>query len=199
MVIVGASPWTTELALELKELGITTLIIDSAWYKLKEPRQLGLNTHFGEAVMELEEANIDLTEYSFLLAATDSNSYNALVCNAYTEDLGQNNVYQIPLGEEQDNLIEELPNAHSGRVVDTEINKAYKGNIKELFNQGWAFKKSNLTEEYQLNDFYEDNPPTSTINLLRIEKDKSIHFITNASKVKAKAGDTIISFSKLAN
>lgn len=194
LIIVGASPWATDLALELKDISVNTLIVDSTWYKLKQSRQLGLETHFGEAVIELENSNIDLTEYSYLLAATDSNSYNTLVCNNFAEDLGQTNVYQLPLGG--DELVEELPSSTSGQVVDTELNRVYKGNIKELFNQGWGFTKSNITGEYSYEDFDLDNPPALTINLLKVNKDKDIEFITDSEKVNAKAGDVIVSFIK---
>lgn len=196
LVIVGASPWATELALELKEININSLIIDSAWYKLKAPRQLGIETNFGEAISALEEGNIDLTEYSYLLAATDSNPYNALVCNTFSEDLGLNNVYQIPLGHEDDSVIEDLPNSMTGQVVDTELNRVYRGNIKELFNQGWSFKKTTLTDEYSIDDFHRDHTPSLTVNLLKIDKDKNINFITDSDDIKSKNGDIIISFSK---
>jgi NhaP-type Na+/H+ or K+/H+ antiporter len=196
LVIVGASPWATDLAIELKEIEVNTLIIDSAWYKLKTPRQLGIETFFGEAISALEEGNIDLTEYSYLLSATDSNSYNALVCSNFSEDLGLNNVYQIPLGNEHDSVIEDLPNSMTGQIVDTEINNVYKGNIKELFNQGWSFKKTHLSEEYKIENFHADNSPAKTINLLKVDKDKSINFITDSQKLNTKPGDIIISFSK---
>ena len=196
LVIIGASPWATELALELKEININTLMIDSAWYKLKSPRQLGLETYFGEAISALEEGNIDLTEYSYLLAATDSSTYNSLVCSTFSEDLGLNNVYQIPLGNEHDSVIGDLPDSVTGQVVDTEVDTAYKGNIKELFNQGWSFKKSNLTDEYKIEDFHKDNDPPTTINLLKVDKDKNIKFIIDSGNIKSKAGEVIVSFAK---
>ncbi len=196
LVIIGASPWATELALELKEININTLMIDSAWYKLKSPRQLGLETYFGEAISALEEGNIDLTEYSYLLAATDSSTYNSLVCSTFSEDLGLNNVYQIPLGNEHDSVIGDLPDSVTGQVVDTEVDTAYKGNIKELFNQGWSFKKSNLTDEYKIEDFHKDNDPPTTINLLKVDKYKNIKFIIDSGNIKSKAGEVIVSFAK---
>lgn len=196
VVIAGSSPWATDLALELKELEVNSLIIDSAWYKLKTPRQLGLDTYFGEAVSSLEEGEIDLTEYSYLLAATDNNSYNALVCTTFSEDLGLNNVYQIPLGNDSDTVIEDLPDSKTGQVIDTEISTVYKGNIKELFNQGWSFKRTTIREEYTLENYLEDHKPDITINLLKIDKEKNISFITDSEDVKAKDGETIISFSK---
>ena len=195
LVIVGASQWALDLALKLKELNVRTLVIDSAVYKLQMMQENNIETHLGEAVYELEQGNIDLTEYSYLLSATDSNSYNTLVCNNFATDLSANCVYQIALGKEFANN-EGLSKTKSGLIVALDNNNLFNSNIKDRLAQGWHFEACLLNEKYSLEDHLKNHDPELTINLLVVDKEKNIDFITNPEKIDAKATDTIISFSK---
>lgn len=193
LVIAGASTWATELAKTLQELGVPVMIVDSTWYKLKGPRQIGINTHYGEIIMDVEEGHLDLNEYDHLLAATDSNSYNTLVCNSLAEDFGRNNVYQLPL-DKAPGKIEELPTSQGGQVLESE--ELLFENLKQKLYYGWDFRKTTLTDEYSYERFKKDFNDIDSTHLMIIDKNKSIQFIVNPQKMNAKSGDTIISFTE---
>lgn len=190
LVISGSSPWSTELALVLQSRGIPALIVDSTWYKLQRPRQNGVNTHYGEIVVDVENGSLDLTEYSYLLAATDSNSYNALVCSSLMEDFGYKNVYQLPLDELKPSNLGELPVAQSKQALDDDL---LFDNLKQKFHYGWKFKHTTLTESFSYDKFRDNLNNFDSIHLMVIHPDKRIEFSTKDSK--PKAGDTIISFT----
>ncbi len=95
LIIVGGSAWATELGLLLKSKDIDVLIADRNWHGLREARQGGLTTFYGEILSEDAEFSIDFARYTNILAATEDPVYNALVCNSFVHELGRENVWQL--------------------------------------------------------------------------------------------------------
>lgn len=190
LIIVGASPWATELAGLLKEAGVPVMITDTSWYKLKRVRQFGINTHYGEIITDLEQGDLDLCDYSYVLAATESASYNTMVCTELAEDLGRVNVYQLPL--EDDSKIEEIPSSQDAQVLDNEVLE-YQ-NLQQRFYYGWTFNQTEITAEFSYSNFLEQYSELNPIHLLTIHKDKTVSFVLDESYANAKVGDTVISF-----
>lgn len=193
LMIVGSSPWATDLALELTNLEVPTLITDSSYEKLKYPRQQGVTTYHGEAVIDIEEGLLDLGGYSYLLAATDNDAYNALLCNVLVEDFGTNNIFQLPLNDSTE--LEELSTAVGGQVIRDD--KSVFENILTRYFYGWKFKTTQITPEYTYEQFKSGFSQRSAVHLITIKPDKSLSFVVDAEKVKVDAGDIVISFIKV--
>ncbi|MEQ8662467.1 MAG: sodium:proton antiporter, partial [Gammaproteobacteria bacterium] len=79
LVVVGASPWSIDLAARLKELEVPVLVVDASWHRLRPARLAGLPIHFGQVVSESAGQSLDLATIGYVLAATDNDAYNALV------------------------------------------------------------------------------------------------------------------------
>ena len=196
LVIVGSSRWATEFAKTLTAHGVKVLIIDSNWYKLKRPRQQGIKVHYGEIVLDIETGQLDLSDYGYLLTATDNNAYNAYVCGSLGEDFGKNNIFQLPLMETEKSRIEQLPKNFGGQLLaDKEL---FYENIKQRIYYGWGFKATQLSKKFKFEDFKNIGDKFRETHLLTIHKDKSLDFITDLNKTKPKADDTIISFTNKA-
>lgn len=190
LIIVGASPWSTDLALELSKLDIPTLVVDANFEKLKYPRQMGVKTYHGEPVIEVEEGLLDLSEYSYLLAASDNDAYNALVCSVFSEDFNSNNIFQIPLDEE--NTLEDLPATVGGKVLGDD--KLVFENILTKYFYGWRFKATQITDDYDYETFKTSFDHRSAIHLITVKPDKSLSFVLDKNNAVVNSGDIVISF-----
>lgn len=192
LMIVGSSPWSTDLALELMKLEVPVLVTDSRYEKLKYPRQQGVATYHGQAVVDIEEGPLDLTNYSYLLAASDNDAYNALVCNVLTEDFGTNNIFQLPLNDATD--LEEISPSVGGQIIRDD--SLVFDNILTRYFYGWKFKATPITKEYSYEQFKNSFSQKSAVHLITVKPDKSLSFVVDPSQAKVEAGDIVLSFVK---
>jgi hypothetical protein len=87
----------------------------------------------------------------YLLAATDNDAYNALVCTRFGNEFGRSRVFQIPMPapeqHERKGLISGLrgQSAFAGTAIYEEI--------LHRFFQGWRFQKTRFTDSYTFNNY----------------------------------------------
>lgn len=191
LMIVGSTPWTIALAREMKALKAPVLIVDSSWQRLAPARREGLPYYHGEILNEATEHNLDLTPFQVLVAATDNEAYNALVCNEFAHEIGRDSVYQLgEVGEEDDKHT--LPVSLRGRAL---FESGFGvSDVNERQAEGWAFRKTKLSEEFDFEDAQEKLPESSHM-LLLIRADGRLRFFTHAARPEPRAGDIIISFT----
>src|SRR5690606_15556238 len=95
LLIVGSTPWTVALAKQVRELGNPVLIADASWRRLKLAKEAGIPAYHGEVLHEEAEHELDLNPFQVLVAATDNEAYNALVCSEFAPEIGSDSVYQL--------------------------------------------------------------------------------------------------------
>ena len=190
LLIAGATPWTIALAKQLHELETPVMLIDNNWRALKEARAAGLPTYHGEILNEATEHNLDLTPFQSLIAATENEAYNALVCSEFAPEIGTDKVYQLGDGEEDDHRT--LPAGLRGRALFT--TGLGVDDVSERQAQGWVFRKTRLSEQFNLEDA-ELMLPEAANMLLLLRANGSLRFFTHAAAPEPQAGDIIISFS----
>lgn len=189
LLIVGASAWSTELARVLKDLGCSVTVADASWHRLKLLRMAGLNYFYGQVISESAHQRLDLTETGYLLAATDNDAYNALVCSGFANELGRDRVKQLPMtfGDEQD------PKGYHRTIRGATVfdeNSIYD-DLLEKFYQGWRYQKTRITETYDSTRYFAE-VPQGAVQLLMIRADGSLVFNTQKHPLQPKLGDTVI-------
>ena len=95
VLLVGANPWTLRLGTLLKTLGIGVTIADASRIALERARAQGLETYAGDILDEVTEDELDLAEFQQLIAATDNEAYNALICSNLGPEVGYDAIAQI--------------------------------------------------------------------------------------------------------
>jgi len=100
LAIVGASPWSSELALTLHKAGVPVLLIDTYPGALRAARDAGVPTLQAELLSRHAEEGLADQPPDYLLAATRDELYNALVCTRLAPELGRERVYQLAPSEE---------------------------------------------------------------------------------------------------
>jgi sodium/hydrogen exchanger family protein/TrkA family protein len=99
LVLVGASAWTTDLAMTLHEQGVPVLLVDTFPGALDPARALGLPVLQAELLSEHGEQELQGRPADWLLAATPDDIYNGLLCARLGPELGRERVYQLgPVG-----------------------------------------------------------------------------------------------------
>ena len=191
LLIVGSTPWTIALAQELQSLKTPVMIVDSSWQRLAPARRASLPYYHGEILNEATEHNLDLTPFQVLVAATDNEAYNTLVCNEFAYEIGRDTVYQ--LGEAvSDDDPHAIPHSLRGRAL---FESGFGvSDVNERQAQGWIFRKTRLSEEFDF-DAAQQALPESGHLLLVLRKSGTLRFFTHAARPEPRPGDTVISFT----
>lgn len=190
ILIVGSTPWTISLAEQVQEMKAPVLIVDPSWQRLALARQKGIPFYHGEILNEATEHNLELAPYQNLVAATENEAYNALVCNEFAHEIGRDSVFQLGEAAQSDNR-HSLPESLRGRAL-FESGFGVE-DVSERQRQGWIFRKTKLSDEFDFEDARERLPDAANM-LLLTRRDGTIRFFTHAARPEPRAGDTILSF-----
>ena len=195
LLLVGGSAWTTALAQTVKQLGMPVLLADTNWNRLIAARREGIPVYYGEILSEAAEHRLDLSQYGALIAATDNDAYNALVCTDLGPEMGRSSVFQ--LGRTRTQAASERAERHQlhftvgGRTLFREGADYYE--LARLFREGWEFSKTPLTEQFDYESYLAARDPATKV-LFLLKADQRLNFSTTTQRVNAGPGDTVISF-----
>ncbi|MCC7410679.1 MAG: sodium:proton antiporter [Gammaproteobacteria bacterium] len=190
IILLGASPWSIDLARLLSALELPVRVVDASWHRLRPARLAGLSVYYGQILSEGAEQALDTSDIGWLLAATDNDAFNALACTRFANELGRNRVYQLPMGAEDD------PKGYLPSLRGT-IAFGEGGVYEELLRrhfQGWRCQKTRLTEDFSFADYRETLGPDAVI-LLALRRDGRIVFNTASTPLQAEAEDIVVSFA----
>ncbi|ALE17940.1 Na(+):H(+) antiporter [Altererythrobacter epoxidivorans] len=191
LLIVGSTPWTIALAKEMKALKTPVLIVDPSWQRLGAARREGLPFYHGEILNEATEHNLDLAPYQVLVAATDNEAYNALVCNEFAHEIGRDMVFQLGENVEDDDRHALPPSIRGRALFESGFGVT---DVNERQARGWIFRKTKLSEEFDFTDAQQKLPESAHM-LLLVRAGGRLRFFTHAARPEPRPGDTIISFS----
>ena len=191
ILLVGSTPWTIALAEQMRDLKAPVMVVDASWQRLGLARQKGIDFYHGEILNEATEHNLELAPYQNLVAATENEAYNTLVCNEFAHEIGRDSVFQLGESADGDDR-HSLPESLRGRAL---FESGYGvEDVSERQRQGWVFRKTRLSEEFDFDKMQEKLPDAANM-LLLVRDNGTIRFFTHAAKPEPRAGDTILSFT----
>ncbi len=141
VLIVGGSPWANALAERLDAMELPVMIADRNWSHLREARLHGIQVFYGEVLSELAEHHMDINRFGYLVAATDNDDYNALVCTDFGPEFGRGNVFQVGRPDSSEDR-HTLAVTLGGRPLLNDL-----GGLRQLnarLASGWAFGGTTL-------------------------------------------------------
>ncbi len=189
LMIVGASPWGVELARVLRDQGVYVIVCDQSWHRLRAVRMAGIPYFYGEILSETAEQNLDLADIGYMVAATDNDAYNALVCSRFIRELGREHVYQLPTDtEDQPKRIQRPLTGQPiyGREARYEV-------LLERYYRGWRFHRTRLTSTFRRRDYLADIS-TETMPMFVVRQDGGLRFRIAGQRLVAYTGDTIVAY-----
>lgn len=150
ILVVGGARWVVELSLALRRAGAEVVMTESTYRRVSRARREGLDVHFGDVLSEEMEYELPLERLTWVFAAHDDDSYNALVCTRFAPILGRHQVLQLapPERTAEHRLMGRSPwGAH---VTYAELTRRYWA--------GATFKATALTREFTFEQLREQNP-----------------------------------------
>ncbi|MCA8894111.1 MAG: sodium:proton antiporter [Parvularculaceae bacterium] len=190
VLIVGATPWSAELAGKLKEMKIPVMVADSSWRRLRAARLANVETYYGEILSEVTEHHLDLNRFGTLLAVSGNEAHNALVCTDLAPELGRAAIYQINArGKDEEDrralsyTLQGRTLLHSGATLDELLRRHYAG---------WIYQRTRLSEEYPPEKYLEDLGDEYDI-VLALRKGVLL-FASMEARIKPEIGDTILAY-----
>ena len=193
-LIVGASPWSTELARALNnELHVPVLLVDSSWHRLRPARLAGVRVLHGEFLSTQVQQSLELNEISCLLAATSNDAYNALVCSHFATSLEHDRVFQLPLYNPDDQsgpLV--LPRPTRGRQAFSR--SAQYEELWRRHDEGWRFHGVKLTSKYTYDDFLRERPEGALV-IATLSPRGQLLFRSSGNKSRPASGATLIYYA----
>lgn len=190
-IIVGCNRFTVGLAKSLQKARIPVIMLDTSWENLRYARNEGVPFYHGEILSEQTEYNLDTIPYDYLIAATDFDSYNALVCTTFMPEYGRTNVFKInPYLEDTSakNIVDKV----GGRVLFT--NDISMEDLIDKVMKGYIFRQTTLTPQYGY-DQYRKDKDDSTVFLYAMKPSGHIIFYTEDMRSKPSAGDIVVSLN----
>ncbi len=101
LAILGATPWSIDLAQALMAAGTPVLVVDTFPGALDAARALRIPVLQAEILSEHGEDELAGRRIDYLLAATSNDVYNSLVCAKLAPELGRARVFQMrPSGDD---------------------------------------------------------------------------------------------------
>ncbi len=191
LLVVGATPWSVELASTLQELDVPVVISDVSWHHLRSARMSGVRIHHGQVLSERAEETLELHELSHLLAMTANNSYNALVCGRFAPLFGRNRVYQLAATSDDEDDSEALaPGARGNFAFDERT--TYEEFTKAHYH-GSHFRTTKLTEQYDY-EAYQRDAADGAVPILRVNAKGELEIFPLPERDKPGPGDVMVSF-----
>lgn len=192
VLIVGASLWSIDLAKSLQDEKIPVLIAETSWHKLRFARLSGIPVYYGQVLSEEAEERLDLSEMGYVIAVSDNDAFNALVCSRFAHELGRNRVFQLPIINSTEKDSRDLHPTLAGTQLFTP-EQTYEELLRCYFSD-WTFQCTTFSEGYTYEKFIEQLK-TKFVAILSINQDKSLTFFSG-NKVQPKAGDKLIFYTK---
>ena len=192
VLIVGASNWSAQLAKALMKMDIPVLVVDKSWAALRKTRLQDIPAWHGEILSETAEHSLDLNRFGTIIAATDNDSYNALICTDFGPEFGRTNVFQLGRSEDDGENPNALPVTLGGRKLFSS-GVSYSA-LESRSYSGWVFTHTRLTDEYTMEN-YTNSRAEGTELLADLTKDNAISFVTISDRPNAKPGDILLSYA----
>lgn len=188
LVIVGASPWSIDLANTLQDKGVPVLLVDSSWHRLRPARLAGLPIYFGQLVSQSADETFDVSSMGYIFAATDNDAYNALVCTRFANEFERKHVFQLPMPSPAQHETKGFTPALRGRLAFTET-ALYEEMLRRYF-QGWRFQKTRITNEYSYKQYRVDSTQEQLAQIIV----KANGELKLDQESKPANGDTVVNF-----
>ena len=191
VLIVGSNRFSVEFAKSLLSTDTPVLVVDPSWENLKYARQEGVPFFHGDLLSEQTEYNLDTIPYDYLIAATESHSYNALVCTTFMPEYGRANVYKVDPNEDESNGSDIVASVGGRSLFREEISL---NELEGMLNKGYIFRLTPLTSKFSYKDYLAEQS-THILLLYVVKKSKQINFYASDANLTPQSGDMIASLT----
>ncbi|MEP6355768.1 MAG: sodium:proton antiporter [Hyphomicrobiales bacterium] len=192
-LLIGGNPFSVMLARELIEIDVPVTIADSNFSHLRDARYAGIPVYLGEILSETREYKIDLHAFSHLLATTDNDAYNALVCTEMSHEFSRSNVFQFAAESDEKHANQTMSFTVGGRRLFLESMSIETA--KHNIFKGHTMQTTLLSDTFGIDDYLAARNEENKIVCV-IDQNNKLEFASPKGIPSAQAGDRIIAFGK---
>ncbi|MEP3525944.1 MAG: sodium:proton antiporter [Hyphomicrobiales bacterium] len=192
-LLIGGNPFSVMLARELIEIDVPVTIADSNFSHLRDARYAGIPVYLGEILSETREYKIDLHAFSHLLATTDNDAYNALVCTEMSHEFSRSNVFQFAAESDEKHANQTMSFTVGGRRLFLESMSIETA--KHNIFKGHTMQTTLLSDTFGMDDYLAARSEENKIVCV-IDQNNKLEFASPKGIPSAQAGDRIIAFGK---
>ncbi len=185
VLLVGANSWTIAFAEFIKKQDRDVLVADASQLALRRARRVDLPIYHGDILDEAHEDHLDMGQFQQLIAATDNDAYNALVCSELAPEIGHDRVSRV-IGESRQG------SQRRGRVFTLGATP-----IEEQLDRlqaGWTFSRTKVTEKFTYSDYAARMKAGGGDSLAVVRPSGDLVIFAKHQRPTVDAGDTIWSF-----
>ena len=193
VLLIGGNPFSVALARELTEIDVPVTIADSNFSHLRDARYAGIPVYLGEILSETREYKIDLHAFSHLLATTDNDAYNALVCTEMSHEFSRSHVFQFTAEADEKHEDQTMSFTVGGRRLFAEPMNIETAN-HHIFN-GYTMQTTLLSDTFSMDDYLAARSEENKIVCVIYQNNK-LEFASSKGIPNAQAGDRIIAFGQ---
>ncbi len=185
-LIVGANRLSISLAEALSKEDIDTLICDTNWDNLREARNAGLTTYYGNPSSDHADLHLDLSLYGSVLALSSHFEFNATQATSFRDEFGARNVYMLPPNQSSERLHKHsVSEKKSGRLLFGEEHSFRKVNRQLM--AGAQVKVTELSNEFTSTDWGAANPDAIALAWLKPSGELKFNTTDNQSNIDDNA------------
>ncbi|MFD0858176.1 cation:proton antiporter [Roseovarius aquimarinus] len=189
VIFVGGSRFSAAFAKALQAEEIPVLIADANRARLRSAREQGLPIYVGDILSDGAEHGVEFISFGRVIATSDNDAYNTLVATDLAPEFGREHVYQLKRAK-QEQTRHALPATLGGRSIAGELRYL---ELAQHMQSGWEVRATNLTEEYGLEAWREDNP--DSIPLAEILPGRALRILAADAEMKPQAGMRLLALS----
>src|SRR3546814_11750159 len=126
----------------LEQLEIAVTVADTSKLALRAARKADIDVYRGDILDEVTHDHLDMKQFQQLVAATDNDAYNALICADLGPEIGFESVSQIGADRERGPV--------RGRVLMPGGPSSAERVTREA--AGWQISRTNITDQFSLTD-----------------------------------------------
>ena len=189
IVILSAHPGARAIGLKVREAGLRVLMVDNNADNIRVARMEGLSTWLGSILSHQSIDEMDLGSIGWFLALTPNREVNSLAGQHFSEVLGRDSVYLLPLPPAKGIRGETASKFVHGRIAfGSEITFDY---LQDRFAHGAEVKRTKLTEEFDFEAFQTHYNGTA-VPLFLVSETGKLTIFTAVDPPQPKVGQTVI-------
>lgn len=194
LLIIDSNSFSVALARALQTIDVPVTIADGNFTHLKSARYADIPVYFGEILSETREHRLDIHAYSHLLATSDNDAYNTLVCTEMAYEFGRSHVLQLAAEADEKNDNHSMSFTVGGRRLfhdpidhNTLINRLWKGHTIQI---------TVLTPQFNFDQYLATRQEENLIIGI-VRENGTLEFTRPKRYPKAQAGDRIIALGPM--
>ena len=151
VLIIGAGTLERTIAAALAEQGLPVLLSTTNRRDQYRARMAGLETHYGNVLVEDVDLELDLSGIGRVLSLTPNDDVNTLAVTRFAGIFGRAETYQLAPGRAPTGIDSSASTHLAGRILfDREAN--YE-RLSKLIRAGASIRSTSITPEFTVNDF----------------------------------------------